>query len=193
MSYYRRWLPHWHPPGQDIFLTWRLHGSLPNQTSKPKENSSPGEQFVHYDRFLDQASFGPLWLRNPQIAERVLFAITEAQRQKMLQVRAYVLMVNHVHVLLTPLLPLEQITKRIKGVSARQANRILLRTGVPFWQDESFDRWVRNPAESLKIRTYIERNPVTAGLVMRPEDWPWSSASHPIKQIPEQTSNPKYP
>jgi hypothetical protein len=54
-------------------------------------------------------------------------------------------------------------------------------TGSYFWQDESFDHWVRNPAEWEKIRTYIERNPVSAGLVARPEDWPWSSASNPLK------------
>src|SRR5687767_7774837 len=28
-NFYKRNLPHWHPPGQSIFLTWHLHGSLP--------------------------------------------------------------------------------------------------------------------------------------------------------------------
>jgi hypothetical protein len=46
-----------------------------------------------------------------------------------------------------------------------------------FWEDESFDHWVRDEAELVRIRTYIERNPVTAGLVERAEDWPWSSAA----------------
>jgi putative transposase len=89
-------------------------------------------------------------------------------------------MANHVHVLLAPLAPLEQITQQIKGASAREANLILCRTGSPFWQKESFDHWIRNPAELQKIRAYIEHNPVAAGLVARPEDWPWSSASNPI-------------
>ncbi len=180
MTYYRRWLPHWQPPGQDLFVTWRLHGSLPGQTLPPREDFSPGERFVHYDRILDEARTGPLWLKNARVAECVLCSILETQRREMLQTRSYVLMANHVHILLTPLVPLDQITRHIKGSSARQANLILSRTGQQFWQDESFDRWVRDPGELLKIRTYIERNPVVAGLVSRAEDWPWSSASRPI-------------
>jgi REP element-mobilizing transposase RayT len=90
---------------------------------------------------------------------------------------AFAIMANHVHVLLTPFSALSEITRRVKGTSARQANLILGRTGAPFWQDESFDHWVRNHGEWQKIRAYIENNPVRAGLVERPEDWPWSSAS----------------
>jgi type I restriction enzyme R subunit len=46
----------------------------------------------------------------------------------------------------------------------------------PFWQDESYDHWVRGPEELEKIVSYIEENPVAAGLVERVEDWRWSSA-----------------
>ena len=49
--------------------------------------------------------------------------------------------------------------------------------GKHFWQDESFDHWVRTPAEFNRIRSYIEGNPVSAGLASRPEGWPWSSAA----------------
>jgi hypothetical protein len=45
-----------------------------------------------------------------------------------------------------------------------------------FWQKESYDHWVRSPSEYQKIRTYIETNPVKAGLVRQPQDFPWSSA-----------------
>ncbi len=98
----------------------------------------------------------------------------------MLQLSAYVLMTNHVHILWMPMVPLEKITHQIKGTTARRANLILSRQGNRFWQDESFDHWVRIAAEGEKIRRYIENNPVVAGLVARPEDWPWSSASRPI-------------
>jgi REP element-mobilizing transposase RayT len=90
---------------------------------------------------------------------------------------AYVIMPNHVHLLITPRLPLSRIMRGIKGVSARDANRILERRGKAFWQDESYDHWVRDEEEFGKIRFYIEHNPVSAGLVKRPEDWKWSSAS----------------
>jgi REP element-mobilizing transposase RayT len=180
VTYYERRLPHWHPPGQDIFITWRLHGSLPSQVRLPAEAGSSGKAFVRYDRALDEARTGPLWLKDPRIAEAILSALREAQRRGLFALRAYAVMANHVHVLLAPSSPLERIRQQIKGASAREANLIPGRTGEPFWQKESFDHWVRNPGEWQKIRAYIERNPVAAGLVPTPEDWPWSSASNPI-------------
>ena len=86
-------------------------------------------------------------------------------------------MSNHVHVLLKPHKPLREVTRAIKSTSARQANVILSYTGQPFWQDESYDHWVRNGREFEQIVRYIERNPVRAGLVQEVEEWPWSSAS----------------
>ena len=181
MTYSHRHLPHWSPPGQDIFITWRLHDSLPAQFRQPVNIESSGKIFVSYDRILDQAQTGPLWLKDPRIAKCVPSALDAAQQRKMFALRAYVLMANHVHVLLAPQSPIAQITQQIKGATARKANLILGRTGSRFWQDESFDHWIRNPEEWQRVRTYIELNPVTAGLVVKPEDWPWSSATHPVE------------
>jgi len=85
-------------------------------------------------------------------------------------------MVNHVHILIEPRAALPRIMKSIKTFSAKRANEILERIGEPFWQDESYDHWVRDEKEFGKIVQYIEFNPVAAGLVQRPEDWPWSSS-----------------
>ncbi len=181
MTYTQRHLPHWNPPGQEVFITWRLHDSLPAQFRPPASVESSGKAFVTYDRILDQARTGPHWLKDPRIAKCVLMALNGAQQQKMFALRAYVLMANHVHVLLAPQSPIAQITRQIKGATAREANLILGRTGSRFWQNESFDRWIRDAGEWQRIRTYIEQNPVAAGLVNKPEDWPWSSASRPIE------------
>jgi REP element-mobilizing transposase RayT len=129
---------------------------------------------------LDKAQSGPLWLKDSRIAKTVLSALNAGQQRKMFTLHANVIMANHVHVLISPHSPLAQITQQIKGATARDANLILGRTGSRFWQDESFDHWIRNPEEWQRARAYIERNPVVAGLVNKPEDWPWSSASHPI-------------
>ena len=59
----------------------------------------------------------------------------------------------------------------------REANRLLGTTGEPFWQRESYDHWVRDDAEWKKIATYIENNPVRAGLVTRADQFLWSSAN----------------
>ena len=125
MTYYERRLPHWQPPGQDIFVTWRLYGSLPARFRPPTGVESSGKAFVCYDRALDEGRTGPLWLRDPRIAEAVLTALREAHQNKMFTLRAYAVMANHVHVLLAPELAIERITQQIKGASARQANLIL--------------------------------------------------------------------
>jgi hypothetical protein len=68
------------------------------------------------------------------------------------------------------------IAQHVKGVSAKPANEMLNRTGQRFWQDESFDRRVRSPAERAKIVRYIEFNPVMANLAAQPHLFRYSSA-----------------
>ena len=168
------------PPGQNIFLTWRLKGSLPDHAQAVSSNDELGKRFFDVDRELDRAANGPLWLRLPRIAEAFFAALRTVCYQRIVEVPAYAVMGNHVHVLMKPIAPLSQITRLVKGATARQANLVLGLTGSHFWQDESFDLWIQNPEESQRIRAYIERNPVAAGLVHKPEDWPWSSASRPL-------------
>ena len=78
-------------------------------------------------------------------------------------------MPNHVHVLLDPKSELRKITKWLKGSTAHEANKILNRQGNLFWQDESFDHWIRNSAQFERVRAYIEKNPVAARLVKLPQ------------------------
>jgi REP element-mobilizing transposase RayT len=85
-------------------------------------------------------------------------------------------MANHVHLLLTPAISLSKLIGSLKMATATEANLLLRRTGMPFWQDESFDRIVRTDDEFRRVSRYIENNPVRAGLCSRPEDYPWSSA-----------------
>jgi REP element-mobilizing transposase RayT len=85
-------------------------------------------------------------------------------------------MPNHVHAVFEPRQELAVIMQWLKGRTARKANRLLGRNGNAFWQDESFDHWIRNDAEFRKLIEYVENNPVRAGLVTRAQDWRWSSA-----------------
>jgi len=55
-------------PGLPVFVTWRLHGSLPDERAFPREHLSSGEAFAAFDRFLDSARTGPLYLQRPEIA-----------------------------------------------------------------------------------------------------------------------------
>jgi REP element-mobilizing transposase RayT len=131
---------------------------------------------VSADRFLDTASNGPLWLKEPEIAGCAERAILRGADLGHYALRAYVVMPNHVHVLLEPLVPIHRLTGGIKGASARYANLKLGRTGTPFWQDESFDHWIRKEGQLARTKAYIENNPVKAGLCAQAEEWPWLSA-----------------
>jgi REP element-mobilizing transposase RayT len=179
MTYYERNLPHWHPDGRPIFLTWRLHGSLPSGWLRAQKSTHPsrGKAFLTIDERLDTAAIGPRWLKQPEVAEIVAESVRAGvERRHYYSLHAYVIMPNHVHVLLDPLVPLHRIMGTVKGGSARAANVALERSGQPFWQDESFDHWIRNEAEFARVAHYIENHPVKAGLATSPQDWRWSSA-----------------
>jgi putative transposase len=180
MTYYERNLPHWHPDGKSLFITWRLHGSLPAGLAARISSSRTvrsGKQFRIVDEELDRGHFGPLWLKNEEVADSVVRTIRHGETVLgFYDLHAFVVMANHVHLLVTPKVAVARITNGIKGVTSRDANAILGRIGMAFWQSESFDHWVRSAAEFEKVRKYIEGNPVMAGLVERPEEWRWSSA-----------------
>ena len=89
---------------------------------------------------------------------------------------AWVVMPNHVHLLVEIWqTPQAQLVKDWKGFTARRINRLLGRSGK-LWQDDYWDRYIRDEAHYRKVVHYIEANPVKAGLVKTPEQWPFSSA-----------------
>jgi putative transposase len=175
--FYERLLPHWHPPDAFLFITFCLYGSMP-LWRRPEATASPGEAFRGTDAHLDAARTGPVWLKDSRVASAVVQVLRSVEiDRRMCEIGGFVVMSNHVHLLMRPIAPAAEVMRFIKGVSARTANQILNRMGLPFWQRESYDHWVRNDTEYRRILRYLEWNPVTAGLVENPELWPWSSAS----------------
>jgi putative transposase len=181
---YRRHLPHILPAGSTIFLTWRLRGSLPpgfvfdRPDQRPdQQKPSDGVSFGKMDKLLDAATHGPRWLADCAIAEEVCRTIERGAEGPLFQyvLHEYVVMPNHAHLLITPKTDVSRITQGIKGTTARFANLQLGRTGLSFWQDEVFDRFCRSAEEFQRIRGYIARNPVRAGLAKAMDEWPWSS------------------
>jgi REP element-mobilizing transposase RayT len=174
---HRRRLPHVYRPGAPLFLTWHLRGSIPSNLKPPGSLITPGEAFVWLARRLDTACAGPKHLLRPEIATAVRDSIRKGVELSHYALHAWVIMPNHVHLLINPLVHPSHVLQSIKGATARECNRLLGRTGEPFWQKESYDHWVRTEDELRRIRNYIESNPVKAGLTQKPDDWPWSSAS----------------
>jgi putative transposase len=173
MLYYRRDLPHWYPDNVPIFVTWRLAGTLPRPV--PEVLYAPGKRFAMQDRELDVADAGPLWLRDPRIAAMVVKALHYGEEAlKFYTLHAYVVMPNHVHVVWQPLVRMSRIMHWLKAATARRANAILGLNGA-FWQEESYDHWIRSADEWRRIVRYVEWNPVKAGLAKSIEEWPWSS------------------
>ena len=177
MLHYERRLPHFDVVGQPLFVTFRLHGSLPDKRIFPPQQLTSGKSFVVMDRLLDQAVAGPRSLQQPEIAQIVADALCSGEHQfKRYELHSFVIMPNHVHILVTPHVVATRWLGPLKGLTAYHANRSLGRTGQPFWQEESYDHLVRSPVEMARIQAYIEQNPVSAGLVTAAEQFCWSSA-----------------
>src|SRR2546421_4772596 len=139
-TFHRRRLPHFHALGQPIFLTWRLHGSLPANRSFP-ETSTYGQVFVAMDRLLDNATLGPFFLRKAEIAAMIVDSIHyHAKQLGRYHLHAFVVMPNHIHLLITPFVAVSKITQSLKRFTGLQGNRMVGLSGQPFWQDESYDR-----------------------------------------------------
>lgn len=136
------------------------------------------KHFAKMDAFLDQATNGPVWLKNQEIAEVIAASLVDCSK-RYFTLWAFTIMSNHVHILITlnensPIL--FKVMQRHKSFTARLANKILGRTGSSFWEGESYDHLVRDYDNSAfgNIVDYILQNPVKAGLVKDWRDWKFS-------------------
>jgi putative transposase len=163
---YCRRLPHWVPEDKVVHLVVRLAGSAP----RPEQ-----EVFVKDAR--STLPPGPTWLSDSRVAEVVVNTLRYGSDVRgWYETFAYVIMPNHMHVLLGPHLELPRITQWFKGRTARVCNLIVGRTGA-FWTQESYDHWIRCYEELEETARYIENNPVRERLVQYPDQWKWSSAA----------------
>jgi putative transposase len=195
--YYRHHLPHIHPEGSPIFVTFNLIESLPKEVIKSLKGQRDQElklsdttrrsqvdekYFNKYDEWLDRCKNGPKWLQDQNIASIVMKKIRSFENERY-ELLTYCIMPNHVH-LLVKLIVKEAINHKgttaaylladtlrlIKGSTARECNLILKRTGS-FWHRESYDHYVRDDQQLERIIKYILNNPVKAGLVKEWTEW----------------------
>jgi len=176
-TFYRRNLPHYHPPHATFFITFSLSGTLPKEVVarlmqerdeyerrllkkftpkqiKEKLHDSRKLYFGKFDALLDRAA-GNRWLADERVADVIAKAI-QFQDGKDYNLFSYCIMPNHVHLVISliegvrrtsvrpqidtrraeaRLTSLAQVLRRLKGATAREANKILNRTGA-FWHHE---------------------------------------------------------
>jgi len=128
----------------------------------------------------------------------LLQAIDTARRQRGFFVYAFVIMPEHVHIIIHPHEPKSEVSwflKSMKQRVARRASRWMSdhdpqwydklsmirkdgRCEFRFWQTGGgYDRNIENPSTLIRMIDYIHNNPVRRGLVVTATDWKWSSAS----------------
>lgn len=102
--------------------------------------------------------------------------LSELTHEHGCQVHAYCLMTNHVHLLLTPDSELgpSLLMKHLGQRYVQYVNAIYERTGT-LWDGRYKSCLAQDEHYALCCYRYIELNPVRAGLVAEPEDYPWSS------------------
>jgi REP element-mobilizing transposase RayT len=176
----RGYLPHFDQPGIIQGITFRLWDAMPKHVVQSLADELDDEtdeiKRTRIESYLN-AGYGACYLREPRIGRLVENALLHFDDQRY-RLMAWVVMPNHVHALVEQVegYPLDTIIHSWKSFTAVEANRILGRSGR-FWFPDYFDRYIRDERHFANAVRYINENPVAAGLVNEPEDWPFSSAS----------------
>ena len=169
----RGYLPHCDERGLVQHIVFGLADALPK--SVPSNLTDPAKRGAWADKAFD-AGHGARLLRKPSHAEEVQRCLLHHDGERY-ALAAWCVMPTHVHVVIEQFEGhrLEDVIHAWKSVTARNINRAEGRGGA-LWRREYFDRFMRSEQQYEWTVNYVERNPVTARLAKRPEDWPFSSA-----------------
>ena len=124
----------------------------------------------------------------PPVCEIVSEALFHYRDKHNSLLHSFVLMPDHVHLILTPGLDIsmERAVQFVKGGSARRISQTL-NYRLPVWQRGYTDHRIRDAQDYENHRQYIEENPVKAGLALSAKEYPWCSACgrFPIDEPPQ--------
>ena len=183
----RGYLPHFDSENEIQSLNFRLFDAVPipvimewrRQLGWYRDLSQNDPKAVALRRRIEtyeDAGYGACFLRDPRIAKLIEDAMLhfDGERYHLL---AWCVMPNHVHSLfeMAAGYSLGGILHSWRSYTAKEANRILGRRGR-FWDDDYFDRYIRDDDHLQNAIKYIEQNPVKAGLVTHAAQWTYSSA-----------------
>ncbi|SOD88473.1 transposase [Spirosoma fluviale] len=199
---YRRKLPHIQPLFGTFFVTYWLHNSLPvlikqqlrEEYSIEKQRLQKSDAysitvndelnrryFGQFDALLDLCTYCPDYLSNTAVAQIIADSLHFWDGNR-IDLIAYCIMPNHVHAVFTLISEstdagkgntLKKLMHSIKSFSAHEANKALKLNGE-FWEEETYDRLVRDNDELRRIVKYILSNPVKANLCSDWKSWKWT-------------------
>ena len=181
--YQPRDLPHLDRDHSTQMITYRLADSLPREVARRRAEECDPARPHQYRRRIEtslDAGYGSCCLGDPAVAQQIVATWQHFAPERYL-LRVWVVMPNHVHVLITqrPGWSLGRIVQSWKSWTARVIVQRLGELGLAAprgWQRDYWDRLIRDADHYCRVRDYIHRNPVMAGLCRSPEEWPWSSA-----------------
>ena len=175
-------LPHWQQPGVTYLITFRLSDAVPTALRDSWQNEREAwlkwhpkpwsadttreyhEQFsAREDQWLD-AGHGECILRDPRCRANLEPTLRHFDGERYHH-HAWVIMPNHVHVLvsLCATSKLGEVVGAWKGISSKRINALLGRGGT-VWQEDYFDRFIRDGEHFANCCRYVRRNPLKAGL-----------------------------
>ncbi|HRI15610.1 MAG TPA: UTP--glucose-1-phosphate uridylyltransferase [Verrucomicrobiota bacterium] len=178
----QRHLPHWTQEGCTYFVTFRLADSVPKDIEEgwrrekeehlrqlPKDESDEKRRealalfSARFEDDLDRG-LGGCVLAEPEIAAEMERCLRHFDGERYTLGR-YVIMPNHVHALVRPLME-HSLSDALQGWKSVSAHNVKKKFGGNRlqWQDESFDHIVRDETQLERFERYIEQNPVRARL-----------------------------
>ena len=192
VAIYRRRLPHLFVKDYPVFVTWRLHFTLPKyvlislqaqkdeldrkceklseEYKRMQKYQHDKKQFAWFDELMITDPDFPTLLKEDHLARIVMDALRYFDTKRY-HLHAYTIMPNHVHSLLTPVCKdadikgvASKITYSIKRFTANRINKEIGTNGH-VWSSENYDHLVRNESEFFRIVSYILQNPVKANYV----------------------------
>lgn len=186
--YSRGYLPHRDRLHLLQSITFRLADSLPQtklreleeELAHIAEDERDVERRKRIEAWLD-SGMGCCALRHPEAAGCVRDTLLHGHG-KQYHLLAWVIMPNHVHVVVEPLTPVSKIVQAWKSISSRWMLKANARLGLGIpepdrvWMREYWDRFIRDERHLRNAISYIHENPVKAGLCRAASEWRWSSA-----------------
>ncbi len=166
-------LPHWQQEDVIYFLTWRLADSIPKailerivkQSENGIDDNAIGrERFLQIEKYLDRGEGRCLLKR---LENRVILKeLFDAGNGKAYQLHGYVIMPNHVHLLMRLKNENASVVSCIKGWKGRSSNKLNASNGLSgrVWQRGYWDRIVRDYSHWQRCLRYIRMNPIKARL-----------------------------